>query len=161
MTDTDDAIERLLHPDHEHDSLGEAGRCVSCRQRWRDFNTGAPHCFALAFYGADGNGYAPHPGGEEATCSCCDKAMAVPAMALPDAVAVVRSWSPVLGDAVDLSWATGCNPGGTVLLMRLVPELFEGSGLPEFELVTGPDAIAAFDALAEMNTDPESKEMGT
>lgn len=99
MTDFDERVHRYMDRDHKHATMGEAGTCPDCRQREVDFSADAPNCYGLAFYGIDNGTHTPHPAGATANCDCCDHPMAVPALGLPDAVSVVRSWSPILGDA--------------------------------------------------------------
>jgi hypothetical protein len=93
-------------PPHWHGTIGEAGKCPECRAFNIEFVRGAPNVFRLGFVEEDGS----------------------------RSEALVRSWSPVLDEAADVAWATGCNPGGHVIIAR-IDDPGDVEGLPFFELL--------------------------
>lgn len=106
-----------LHSHGHATTLGEAGACPACRQKFIDVCADGPYGWLVWF---------------------------------PDTrqVAVVRTWAPGGDDEpVCTAWATGCNPGGTIGSAPVDTDTLERSGVEPFTLLSGPDAVAAVDAL--------------
>jgi hypothetical protein len=131
-------------PDHRHPNIVEAGHCPDCRALAIEECHDGPHGFALAHYT---HIYDPEPGQPMNLCECCDEPVTFDPER-PDALTLLRVWSPVQEDAIATAWATGCNAGAGIAIVGPLPaETIEGIGLPLFTLITGADAVAAWQLI--------------
>ncbi len=129
-------------PQHDHRTITDAGACPECRQWNIDFAKEGCHGFVLAQYHLHDR----EPGAR--ICSCCGEPISYDPER-PDALALIRQWSPDRDDAVSTAWATGCNLGeGLAILGPLPPETIETPGLPLFQLIAGDEAVAGLQMVS-------------
>jgi hypothetical protein len=96
------------------------GACEECRLWNISLLKDAPHAYLLVFPADDGT---------------------------PDALSLIRDWSPVAEDASESAWATGCNRESAVVIMEVPLGAAIESGVEMFRVHEGDGAADAFRAL--------------
>lgn len=140
---------------HRHD-LVDAMRCADCREEAVDAAVDSP-VWVQVIFNAE-----PEPGERGTPYTCADpRCPGIHYKGPLVGTTVIPSWSTDIGDAIRASIVADANPGpDTIPSFRTVPRrVILRAKVPLFELVTGPGATAALDAIdaaaTELDAHPE------
>ena len=118
MTDT--TLPRIEPPHINHATISDAGTCPQCRAWTIGTVKDGPHAYLLTFPPEDG---------------------------APQAISLIRDWTPGWSSAADTAWATGCNLPRAVLIEEIPVGVAIESGVEMFRLHEGVEADDAFRAI--------------